>query len=90
MALQWPEHGMSLEPGTNDVFTWLTSTNRGAEDICKAALTNKGISAADTASGYDCDPTTKSTLGILAIVGLILRLSRNSDKSRGFVEPYAW
>ena len=70
---------------TSEVFTWLTSTNRGAQDICKAALNNKGISEADTANGYLCDPTTKSTLGILAIAGMILRLSRNLDKSRGFV-----
>ena len=78
-------HGMSLEEGTNDVFTWLTSTNKGAEEICTASLSIKCISAADTANGYDPDPTTKSTLGILAIKGLILRLSRNLDKSRGFV-----
>ena len=50
-----------------------------------AALLNKGITHADTEQGYLCDPTSKSTLGILAIAGIILRLTRNLDKSRGFV-----
>ena len=50
-----------------------------------AALLNKGITEADTEEGYDCDPTSMSTLGILAIPGIILRLVRNLDKSRGFV-----
>ena len=76
---------MDLAAGSNDVFTWLTSTNRGAEEVCEAALLNKGITKADTQVGYDCDPTSKSTLGILAIEGIILRLTRNLDKSRGFV-----
>ena len=78
-------YAMSLAIASNDVFTWLIATHRGAGEICIAALANKGISPADMASGYDCDPTTKSTLGILAIPGLIMRLSRNLDKGRGFV-----
>ena len=64
--------GMDLAEGTNEVFTWLTATNRGAGEICTAALLNKGITQADTDLGYHCDPTSKSTLGILAIVGLML------------------
>ena len=76
---------MQMAEEKNDVFTWLTSTNRGAADICTAALLNKGITKADTDLGYYCDPTSKSTIGILAIAGIILRLTRNLDKSRGFV-----
>ena len=76
---------MELASATNDVFTWLTSTNRGAEEVCEAALLNKGITKADTELGYHCDPTSKSTLRIFAIDGIILRLTRNLDKSRGFV-----
>ena len=76
---------MELGEEKNDVFTWLTSTNRGAGDVCTAALLNKGITKADTDLGYYPDPTSKSTLGILAIAGLIMRLTRNLDKSRGFV-----
>ena len=74
---------MGLAEGTNEVFTWLTATNRGAGEfftatnrgacvIFTAALLNKGITQVDTDLGYYYDPTSKSTLGILAIVGLIL------------------
>ena len=80
------KHGMYLLSGADEVFNWFTATNAGAEEVCGAALTGKGISECYLATGYDCDPTTKSTLGILAIAGLILRLSRNLDKSRGFVK----
>ena len=71
---------MELASETNDVFTWLTATNRGAEEVCKAALLNKGITKADTDLGYDCDPTSKSTLGILAIMGLYFDLPATSTR----------
>ena len=62
--------GMELGEQQNDVFTWLTCTNRGAADVCTAALLNKGITKDDTDRGYHCDFTSKSTLGILAIEGI--------------------
>merc|ERR1712110_224607 len=71
--------------GSTEVFTWLTSTNRAASEVCEAALLNKGITVADTEQGYDCDPASMSTLGILANKSIVLRLTRNLDKSRGFV-----
>ena len=77
--------GMQMAEEKNEVFTWLTATNRGAGEVCSAALRIKGITEDDTKSGYACDPTSKSTLAILAIKGIILRLTRNLDKSRGFV-----
>ena len=67
--------GMELGEQQNDVFIWLTSTNSGAADVCTAALLNKGITKDDPDRGYHCDPTSKSTLGILAIEGIILRLT---------------
>ena len=48
-------------------------------------MLNKGITVADMEQGYACDPTSMSTLGILANTGIVLRLTRNLDKSRGFV-----
>ena len=39
----------------------------------------------DLATGYMCDPTTKSSLRILARPGIKIRLTRNFDKTRGFV-----
>ena len=44
-----------------------------------------GIDDAALSEGYLCDPATKSDLRILAKPGLLLRLTRNLDKSRGFV-----
>ena len=35
--------GNSLEQSTGQVFTWLTSTNEGAAEVCKAALRLEGI-----------------------------------------------
>ena len=76
---------MNLAKSKNQTFTWLTSTNRGASDVCEAALRVLGISAEEIDKGYLCDPATKSTLRILARPGILLRLSRNLDKQRGFV-----
>ena len=77
--------GMELGEQQNEQFTWLTATNRRAGEICIAALLNKGIAQADTDLGYYCDPTSKSLLGILAIAGIIIRVTRNLVKNRGFV-----
>ena len=35
--------------------------------------------------GYPCDPTSKSKLRIVAVKGILIRLTRNFDKQRGFV-----
>lgn len=40
---------------------------------------------ADLAAGYACDPTSKSDTPIVAKPGLMVRLTRNVDKQRGFV-----
>ena len=49
------------------------------------ALDHVGVGSAERAGGYYCDPTTKSDLRIVARPGVLLRLSRNFDKQRGFV-----
>ena len=54
-------------------------------DECRAALRHEGTVEAELASGFVCDPQSKSRLRILARPGIILRLSRNLDKQRGFV-----
>ena len=67
------------------MFTWLTVTNAGSEEVCRAALRYQGITEEELSRGFVCDPQTKSRLRILARPGIILRLSRNIDKQRGFV-----
>jgi hypothetical protein len=44
-----------------------------------------GIGKAELEEGFLCDPSTKSRLRILARPGIVVRLSRNLDKQRGFV-----
>ena len=79
------QQGMRLAAEEGEPFTWLTTTNHGAALVCAAALEGIGVSTEELAAGYLCDPTTKSDLRILARRGIVLRLSRNFDKQRGFV-----
>ena len=50
-----------------------------------ATLANMGITEEDLQYGAVCDLQTQSQLNILVRPGIILRLSRNLDKVRGFV-----
>ena len=50
-----------------------------------AALRLQGIGEEDLATGYLCDPASKSALRVLARPGIKVRLTRNFDKTRGFV-----
>ena len=76
---------MTLADETGEPFVWLTCTNRGTSEICEPALELAGVSKDDLQSGFFCDPTTKSKLRIVAKPGVYIRLSRNLDKKRGFV-----
>ena len=68
----------------------LTITNRGASEICEAALEVLNVTADDQKAGHYCDATSKSTLPIVARPGLILRLTRNEfDCPKMFDERYA-
>ena len=82
---QYVADGMHMGAEQGEQFTWLTATNKGSAQVCLAALQNLGITEADLKNGYSCDPQTKSDLRILARPGIVLRLSRNHDKFRGFV-----
>ena len=53
--------------------------------VCLAALRCIGVSEAELKMGYLCDPSTKSNLRIVARKGILIRLNRNFDKQRGFV-----
>ena len=77
--------GLKLQEERGHPFAWLTCTNKGSSEVCQAALRLQGIGAEQLAKGYPCDPTTQSPLNIIAKPGLIIRLSRNFDKQRGFV-----
>ena len=63
----------------------MTCTNAGAAEVCLAALQPRGIGEDVLATGYVCDPVSKSNLRVLARPGIKVRLTRNIDKMRGFV-----
>ena len=73
--------GMALAKEKGEPFSWLTCTNRGAAEVCEAALSLVGVTAADLAQGAYCDPTTKSELRIVAKPGILLRLSHTATSS---------
>ena len=77
--------GMQLAEDAGEPFTWLTCANSGSSEVCEAALRFMGVSEDELASGYFCDPTAKSNLRIVAKRGIMIRLTRNFDKQRGFV-----
>ena len=77
--------GMELAAQKQQPFSWLTNTNKGAAEVCQAALNYMGVTPQQLEDGFCCDPTTKSSMRIVAVPGLVLRLSRNFYKQRGFV-----
>jgi len=77
--------GQALEESSGEAFTWLACTNAGAAEVCLAALRLQGIGEEDLATGYLCDPASKLDLRVLARPGIKVRLTRNFDKTRGFV-----
>ena len=60
-------------------------TNAGAFEVWVAALRELDVSQEELAKGYLCDPSSKSTLRIVAQPRVLVRLTRNEDKQRGFV-----
>ena len=65
-------------------FIWLCVTNKGANKVNDVALESEGVTTAQRAVGYMGDPNASA--GRLFIKpGLRIRLTRNLDKSRGFV-----
>ena len=65
-------------------FMWLCVTNAGADRINRAALALCGVTESDLEKGYPGDPNCKAGK-IFIKAGIWLRLTRNLDKARGFV-----
>ena len=79
------DYGMALGRQWAEHFVWFTHTNRGAAEVCREALACQGIGDELLETGYLCDPESKSDLRIIARPGILVRLTRNFDKQRGFV-----
>ena len=70
---------------SGQTFLWLCSTNRGAAEVSAAAVRYVGITEAELRQGFLPDPASKSGHRIVARPGVLVRLTRNEDKTRGFV-----
>ena len=77
--------GLQMSESSGLPFNWLTATNKGAALICHHALHYLGVDDDTLGTGFDCDPDSGSHLPIVAVPGVLLRLTRNIDKQRGFV-----
>ena len=75
--------GLELHRRSGEMFTWLTVTNKGAEKVNAAALELLGYSD-DLDHGLCGDPKVAG-LPIVLREGVLVRLTRNLDKPRGFV-----
>ena len=78
-------YGMEIGRQRGRQFFWFTHTNAGASRVCREAVACEGISDEDLENGYLCDPESKSDLRVVARPGILVRLTRNFDKQRGFV-----
>ena len=77
----------AFEEETGQQFTFLTVTNRGAYSMnmqCLRLDSPDVAAALDAGRGYPAD-TSSGQDRILVEVGMRLRLTRNMDKDRGFV-----
>ena len=83
---EWVQFGMRAQEETGHPFVWICNSNKGVATISLAALRNLGISReVIERDGYLADPAVKASLPILPRVGVMIRLTRNLDKARGFV-----
>jgi len=76
--------GLKKQAAEKTVFTWLTVSNKGAAKVNEIALELHGITAAMREQGYPGDPKVDSS-GIVVKPGIVVRMTRNVDKPRGYV-----
>ena len=79
------DYGLGLQKSTGKPFVWLCCTNRGVETINKVAIDLLGLDDARKGNGYPTDPNAGESLRFYAHPGVYVRLTRNVDKDRGFV-----
>ena len=82
----WVKFGMDQQLLHKHPFVWICNTNSGVARISLAALRLFGFEKEDLEKfGFPGDPTVKGTLPILPREGVWIRLTRNLEKQRGFV-----
>jgi len=76
--------GLSKARELNKLFSWLCVTNAGADKINSAALSLLGIAEDQLSQGFYGDPKVQASK-LYITEGLCIRLTRNIDKEKGFV-----
>jgi hypothetical protein len=82
------KYGLALAARSGKLFVWLCVTNKGVRDVNLAAISQlePPITEADLASrGFPTDPNVGKNNYIVIRPGITIRLTRNIDKERGFV-----
>ena len=83
---EWVAFGMEQQRLHDHPFVWICNNNRGVARVSLAALRGAGIDAEEILrDGHAGDPAVKCTLPIIPRVGVWIRLTRNLEKERGFV-----
>ena len=76
--------GLAMQTSVSEAFMWLTVSNKGAARVNEEALHIMGVTETDRAVGCRADPKV-SDCRIVPRAGILVRLTRNCDKQRGFV-----
>ena len=77
--------GRRLAEETGKPFMWLCVTNAGADHINRAMLHTLGLLEKAERLGFPGDPNSGDSMSSFASPGIAIRLTRNLDKERGFV-----
>ena len=78
-------YGGKLAETTSQAFVWLCATNAGVDYVNRTVLFSLGLLDTCLRHGFPADPNAGQSSLFLASPGLAVRLMRNLDKDRGFV-----
>ena len=82
------KYGLAINAHSGKLFVWLCVTNKGVRDVNLAAISQLSppITEKDLISrGFPTDPDVGKNCYIIIRPGLTIRLTKNIDKERGFV-----
>ena len=82
------KYGLDIYAHTRKLFVWLCVTNKGVSDVNLAAMSqlDPPITEEDLINrGFPTDPNVGKNGYIVIRPGITIRLTRNIDKERGFV-----
>ena len=82
------KYGLAINAHSGKLFVWLCVTNKGVRDVNLPAISqlNPPITEEHLVSrGFPTDPDVGKNQHIIIRGGITIRLTKNIDKERGFV-----